>query len=162
MIIIVTIIIITITKATQNLTSFLLPVHNVLQHNHYTYLKSLSKKSNVMMILILIIIIIITQQNLPQNRYFILTSNKPLAIMNLDRIKRERSHSDCNNPFLTLSLSTFPSSHFLPSSHFPSTDSGNMCTYVKLYASIYANIRIYGRASDCAYTNTLTFKSTRS
>ena len=46
------------------------------------------KKCNVIMILILIIILI-TQQNSPQNRHFIFTSNKSLAIRKLGRIKEK-------------------------------------------------------------------------
>ena len=71
---------------------------------------------------------------------------KPLAIMKLDRIKRRRNHSDCNNPFPISSLFTLPFlSHSLPLSHiFPTTDSGNIytygndvCLYIRKYTYIY-------------------------
>ena len=82
--------------------------------------------------------------------------------MKFGRIKRKRNHSDCNIPFPIPSSCTLLFSHVLPSSQlFPSTDSGNMCTYVKMYASIFANILIYVRASNTTYTNTETFKITQ-
>ena len=91
--------------------------------------------------MILILIIIITEQTSPQNRHFIFASNKPFVIMKLKLKEKEIIPPSF--------ISTLSSSHSLPSSQpFPSTDCRNMCTYVKMNACIYANIRMYVRASN--------------
>ena len=83
------------------------------------------------------------------SRLFELTRRhiKPLAIRNIGNIKRKRNHFDCNN-FIP---SPLPCSYSLLLPHpFPKTDRGNMRIYVKMLATICANIRIYVCASDSA------------
>ena len=59
-------------------------------------------------------------------------------------IKRKCNHSDFINSFPTPSTPNLPFSHSLPlSHHFPTTDSGNMCIYERMYDSMCGNIRIY-------------------
>ena len=80
--------------------------------------------------------------------------------MKLNRIKQKKViilRSTIHFPTPPSQLFPFP---FSPH-HFPKTDSGNMCIYVKMHACIYANIHIYARASNDTYTNTLTYESTQ-
>ena len=81
----------------------------------------------------MILILIITQQNSPQNRHFIFTSNKPLTTIKLGRIIEEKE-------IIVIAIIHTPSSPTLTFSHslllshpFPTTDSGNMYIYIYIY-----------------------------
>ena len=111
-----------------------------------------SLKKSIVMILILVIIIF-SLQNSPQNRHVIFTSNKPLTIIKLSRIKRKRkrNNSDCNNPFppppLTHSffptissfISLFPNSRLWKYVHIFEDAS----QYIRKRTHIYIYIYIY-------------------